>query len=172
MRCFTRRWPIINERSTRAYLWMSLVHIQSKCWKHRRVCWYTTTVNCQWEGERGAELSLSLGYWDVFMLQLRPREDSSYRTFHETVHPSIRRSYYAESFEVVGSLRDTAKAVWSSSFFPRVIPLLSGNVRVPAHLNTETPHWAVCHLPWITSTLKMCAAAAAGGRQCTALHLH
>lgn len=41
-------------------------------------------------------------------------------------------------------------------FFPRVIPLLSGNVRVPTHLSTETPHWAVCHLPWITSTLKMC----------------
>ncbi|KAL1280000.1 hypothetical protein QQF64_014600, partial [Cirrhinus molitorella] len=49
--------------------------------------------------ERGAELSLSLGYRDVFMLQLRPREDSSYRTFHETVHPSFCRSYYAVSFE-------------------------------------------------------------------------
>lgn len=41
------------------------------------------------------------------MLRLRPREDSSYRTFYETVHPS---------FEVEGPLRDTAKAVWSSFF--------------------------------------------------------
>ncbi len=123
-------------------------------------------------GERGAELSLSLWYWDVFMLQLRPREDSSDRTFRETVHPSFWRSYYTVSFEVVASLCDAAKAVWSSSFFLGLFHSIVEIFRVPAHLSTETPHWAICHLPWKTSTLKICAAAAAAaGRQCTTIIL-
>lgn len=114
-----------------------------------------TPANCQRGGDSGAELSLSLWSWCVFMLQPRPREDSSYRTFREIEHPSSWRSFYAAIFEVDGSVCDMTKAVWSSGFSPLVISLLSGNVRVPAHFERGNASFSRCRLPWITSTLKM-----------------
>lgn len=140
MRCFTRRWPIIDKRCMRAYLWMSLVHIQSECWKHPPC---VGTHYCK--------------------LSVRRRKRSGaipesrvLRCFHAPAASTWGFLLQDLSRDRTSELRGRRFSAWYGQssvvflFFPRDIPLLSGNVRVPAHLSAETPYWAVCHLPWIT----------------------